>query len=635
MPGPVRYDKKGRVKKTKPRSFGSASKPQPKSPAPVTAAASAVAKATKRAVSRADIPKAARKARKSVLASKEAEKSIQRLRERFSTSVEVGQKQAKREKKLEDTVLRNKLDDGIKSNRYDAFKAGEGLRAATRLNAEGTRVEQLDGLRQLGTQPLGQVQRAAEKNQLKRQGKSFTTPEVRGVQRQVKKAKRQLAKAKRKAMPKITSSSLNTDQERFASVLAKRTGLDPGVVGAWLVAEQGGPPGDEYSAKRYYNFLNIGPFMEHPRFNKSPEDAANFTADSLLGKPGGLSMGASIPGIVPGARGKSPQEQAQVILGSGWGTTQIPLGSAQARPGNTKAVRRAKAKAAKVGERAAELGLRPDGLLNRQQMKQLGIKPPKTQGPNWQLVGGPEDVRSAIEVLGKKVLDQWLPAQGGGTSNYPRNVYNLNPVLARQMVKLAKATGEPILITSGYRSVEDQANISAGVNPKAPPGLSSHQFGMAADAEMSAEQAAMAPRFGLVHGEAGAGVPDPPHTELTDAKLIREALRYGPIRSSYAPAGVPISEGDLGNWKDGGVSGGAAAPSATSSGTVSGGAVSGGGGVSNPAGKKRRQTDVLKLLRQLGYSVTRSGVRRVGGELSTFSEAPESITDLKKRYKVE
>jgi hypothetical protein len=189
--------------------------------------------------------------------------------------------------------------------------------------------------------------------------KYFTTPRVSRANQKVKKAKRQLRKAKARAVPKITSDSLNSDQEKFAAILAKRTGLDPGVVGAWLVAEQGGPPGDEYSAKGYYNFLNIGPFLENPRFRKSPKDAANFTADSLLGKSRGLKMGAGIPGIVPNARGRSPKEQAQVILGSGWGTEQMPLGSVSVRPGNSKGVRRAEAKMNRLEEVAADLGLSP------------------------------------------------------------------------------------------------------------------------------------------------------------------------------------------------------------------------------------------------------------------------------------
>ena len=170
----------------------------------------------------------------------------------------------------------------------------------------------------------------------------------------------------------------------------------------------------------------------------------------------------------------------------------------------------------------------------------------KAKQPEWMLTEGPKGVKHAIEVVGKEPLQKWLKPTNSGTAGYFRNIATLNPVFARQLVKLAKASGEPIVVTSGYRSVEDQENIDSGVNPKANPGYSTHQFGMAADTEMSSRQEELAAKFGLEHGSAG-GVPDPPHTELTDLKLIKEAMNYGPIRSGYAPEGWQ-SVGDLGKF---------------------------------------------------------------------------------------
>lgn len=630
MPGPSKYNRKLKAK-------NDARKPAPSAGGRTASEAAfgrsqvAAGKKVSRSNLRQSRPQALPKtsiARRSVLAEPRVVTAIERLRNKYDSekltkgsregiakSMEVSERQARRERNLENDFLRTL------PTRAEALDAAPAVRQSTNLNAEGTRVEKLAGATQVGNEPFRAVRGALGQGKIKRRGNQFTTPRVRRTERKVKKAKRRLAKEKRQAMPRIQSDSLNVDQERFAAVLAKRTGLNPGVVGAWLVAEQGGPPGDEYSAKGYYNFLNIGPFMEHPRFRKSPEDAANFTADSLLGKPSGLSMGAGIPGIVPNARGRSPQEQAQVILSSGWGTTQIPLGSATAQRANTRGLRKAKKQYRQVAEAAQELGIGP---------RAAGPRKSGQGSPSWQLVDRPEDVRSAIQVLGKKILDKWLVPTNSGTAGYSRNIYNLNPVLARQMVKLARATGTPITITSGYRSVEDQAAIDPGTNPAAPPGLSAHQFGMAADAEMTAEQTAMAPKFGLVHGEAGPGVADPPHTELTDPRLIKEALKYGPIRSGYAPAGVPLSEGDLGSWRDGGVGSGASYSGGTAptGGTIS----SGGASPTTPGGKRKaKQESALEMLRKLGYQVTSSGIRRIGLASSGVEDTP-SVSEVKRRY---
>lgn len=190
----------------------------------------------------------------------------------------------------------------------------------------------------------------------------------------------------------------------------------------------------------------------------------------------------------------------------------------------------------------------------------------------WQgFQGGPKQVRTAIDVINPNKLNRWLTANG-------HDIEHLNPVFARHLIRLAKASGEPISVTSGYRSVEDQAAIDPGTNPKAPPGLSSHQFGMALDAAFTARQTQLAPRFGIEHGGAGPGVADPPHSELTDPRLIRKALKFAPIRSGYAPAGIPLSQGDLGNWTSAGV--GAGVPAGTSGGGVGGYGAALGGGIS-------------------------------------------------------
>lgn len=224
---------------------------------------------------------------------------------------------------------------------------------------------------------------------------------------------------------------------------------------------------------------------------------------------------------------------------------------------------RAQAIVSRMGGRTPGGGTGGGGMLTQELQGKLAADRAGWEG----FSGGPRQVRTAIDVIPSQKLNRWIIANG-------HDIEHLNPVLARHLIRLAKASGEPIQATSAYRSVEDQAAIDPGVNPKAPPGLSAHQFGMALDANFTPEQTQLAPRFGLEHGQASPTTPDTPHTELTDPRLIRKALRFGPIRSGFAPAGVPLSEGDLGKWSSAG----------TASGVASGAIGSTGGGISAGTG---------------------------------------------------
>lgn len=182
--------------------------------------------------------------------------------------------------------------------------------------------------------------------------------------------------------------------------------------------------------------------------------------------------------------------------------------------------------------------------------------------------GGPQDVRTAIDVVPKHKLFKWLQGAGGSTGNRD-NIANLNPVFARHLIRAAAKSGDPLTITSGQRMEEEQAAIDPGTNPAAPPGYSVHQFGGAVDSEPTAEQVRLLEEEGIEHGYAG-GEPDPPHTEFTDPRLIKRMTDFGPVRSGYAPAGLEEAVGDITSWSgDGTSSGGAVAPS-TSTGLVSG-----------------------------------------------------------------
>lgn len=210
----------------------------------------------------------------------------------------------------------------------------------TRKTKDGNVVVRYRGKPVLGQVPLAAVRQAEQNNTLDvDEDGRLTIPQTRRAVTAVEQSSERVFKQKQKVQqllartaPKITSDSLNPDQERFARMLTKQTGLSAEVVGAWLVAEHGGPPGDEYSARGYYNFLNIGPHSTDPAFNNL-NTAVKATAD-LINESGYY-------GGIRAAKGKGPEAEAQAILSSPWGTEQIPLGSVTVTPGGGKEARQA------------------------------------------------------------------------------------------------------------------------------------------------------------------------------------------------------------------------------------------------------------------------------------------------------
>jgi hypothetical protein len=487
----------------------------------------------------------------------------------------------------------------------------------------GAKPKQLAGHKVLGTPTTAQLLKANRNQQLQLNQRGKVTIPV------TRQAARGLAKARKAVQPTgITGVSYGPEATRFANALAKYTRLDPRAMGAWVQTEGGGYAAGGEAGRN--NWLGVGypgeptPFGRSSHFSGSPEKAAEATAQWMKGVIGGEYGYSASPGIqqiIPKAAGKGPRAFLAALQQSGWGTNvgdvARNLGAIGVQPPNPQALarlERAKATAAQLG-----ISTKPSqGALVSQQQ------------PAWMLQGGPKNVKHAVQVLGPDPLKQWLRPAGGNTGNWP-NIADLNPVFAAQLVKLAKASGEPILVTSGYRSKQEQAETEG--SPKATPGYSSHQFGMAADTEMSARQEALAPQFGLEHGAAG-GQPDPPHTELTDTKLIRKAMQFGPIRSGYAPAGWQ-SVGDLGSFTapanigEGGAGGGAVPAGGTASATPSAGGAAPAGG-SAGEGQQQRESAPLSLVSlltpgaagpplpdayrrfQLGESLEPEGQRRGG-----------------------
>lgn len=125
-------------------------------------------------------------------------------------------------------------------------------------------------------------------------------------------------------------SILTPGQEKFAGTFSKETGLDPRVVGSWLLAEQSGSAAKYYEDKGYNNYLNIantdsGPASgAHSSVWSDPESAAKASAEWIKGHGKIASeYGTPAEGIrnILHSAGKGYKEQIQAISGSGWASS--------------------------------------------------------------------------------------------------------------------------------------------------------------------------------------------------------------------------------------------------------------------------------------------------------------------------
>jgi hypothetical protein len=133
------------------------------------------------------------------------------------------------------------------------------------------------------------------------------------------------------ALPAGASKLLTSDQQQFASRLATQTGLDPGVVSAWLLAEESGGAAQSRQTQGNNDWLNIG-YTDSGTFGSSdsvwsdPTTAADATAGWLKGQdtiPGYGTASSGIQAIV-GTAGRPPADQIAALQGSGWASSGYP-----------------------------------------------------------------------------------------------------------------------------------------------------------------------------------------------------------------------------------------------------------------------------------------------------------------------
>jgi len=132
-------------------------------------------------------------------------------------------------------------------------------------------------------------------------------------------------------LPAKASTMLTSGQQTFANRLASDTGLDSGVVSAWLLAEESGSAAVSRQAANNNDWLNIG-YTDSGTYGSAdniwadPTAAADATAGWLKGQntiPGYGTASSGIQSILSTA-GQAPEAQISALQNSGWASSGYP-----------------------------------------------------------------------------------------------------------------------------------------------------------------------------------------------------------------------------------------------------------------------------------------------------------------------
>ncbi len=124
---------------------------------------------------------------------------------------------------------------------------------------------------------------------------------------------------------------LTPGQQQFATQLAAQTGLDSGVISAWMLAEESGGAAASRQAQGNNDWLNIG-WTDSGRYGTTdgiwsdPISAASATAGWLKGQntiPGYGTASAGVQSILSSA-GQPPAQQIAALQRSGWASSGYP-----------------------------------------------------------------------------------------------------------------------------------------------------------------------------------------------------------------------------------------------------------------------------------------------------------------------
>ena len=125
--------------------------------------------------------------------------------------------------------------------------------------------------------------------------------------------------------------SLTSSQSAFVSRLTADTGLNPGVVTAWVLAEESGGAASSRQQAGNNDWLNIG-YTDSGTYGagasvwSNPLTAADATAGWLAGRSTIAGYGTASAGIqkILSSAGKSASAQIAAIQGSGWASSGYP-----------------------------------------------------------------------------------------------------------------------------------------------------------------------------------------------------------------------------------------------------------------------------------------------------------------------
>jgi hypothetical protein len=132
-------------------------------------------------------------------------------------------------------------------------------------------------------------------------------------------------------LPANAGTMLTSAQQTFAARLAADTGLDGGVVSAWLLAEESGGAAVSRQASNNNDWLNIG-YTDSGTYGSSdpiwsdPTAAADATAGWLNGQNTIPGYGTASTGIqaILGTAGQAPATQIAALQSSGWASSGYP-----------------------------------------------------------------------------------------------------------------------------------------------------------------------------------------------------------------------------------------------------------------------------------------------------------------------
>ncbi len=133
------------------------------------------------------------------------------------------------------------------------------------------------------------------------------------------------------SLPTKAMSMLTSGQQQFASRLAADTGLDAGVISAWLLAEESDSAAQSRQAANNNDWLNIG-YTDSGTYGagaaiwNDPITAADATAGWLKGQDTIPGYGTASSGIqaILNSVSQGPGAQITAIQGSGWASGGYP-----------------------------------------------------------------------------------------------------------------------------------------------------------------------------------------------------------------------------------------------------------------------------------------------------------------------